>query len=181
MHPIPKWILLGTVALLLWGPIAASVAQGLPPGGGLLPPVRRGADGQIEIAPPDPAAGPQIGRHHPAPAATPPKAGQPAVTRRTAAPAMRGAAAPPEPVITVVPTTPKVPDNTPRGAAVATYSVTMSDGSPFTGTVRFGAPYYDGKGAFALSGKNIIVNPNGPGLGTNKTTITNHITLEAIP
>jgi hypothetical protein len=34
---------------------------------------------------------------------------------------------------------------------------------------------------FALSANKIIVNPGGPGLGPNKTTITNHITLEAIP
>jgi hypothetical protein len=57
----------------------------------------------------------------------------------------------------------------------------MSDNSQFTGTVRFGAPYYDNKGVFALRGNSIIVNPKGPGLGPNKTTITDHITLEAIP
>lgn len=84
-------------------------------------------------------------------------------------------------MIIVAPVTPRVPDTTPRGATVATFSVMMSDGSPFTGTVRFGAPYYDGKGVFALSGNKIIVNPDGPGLGPNRTTITNHITLEAIP
>jgi hypothetical protein len=80
-----------------------------------------------------------------------------------------------------MPSTPHVPDKTPLGGVVATFSVKMSDGSPFTGTVRFGAPYYDGKGVFALSGYNIIVKPSGPGLGPNKTTITDHITLEAIP
>jgi hypothetical protein len=57
----------------------------------------------------------------------------------------------------------------------------MSDGSPFNGIVGFGAPYYDNKGVFALSGNNIIVNPSGPGLDPNRTTITDHITLEAIP
>ena len=84
-------------------------------------------------------------------------------------------------MIIVAPVTPQVPDTTPRGATVATFSVMMSDGSPFTGTVRFGAPNYDGKGVFALSGNRIIVSPDGPGLGPNRTTITNHITLEAIP
>jgi len=74
-----------------------------------------------------------------------------------------------------------VADTTPLGAMVATYSVAMSDGSPFTGAVRFGAPYYDGKGVFALSGNRIIVNPNGSGLGPNRTTITNHFTLETVP
>ena len=73
-----------------------------------------------------------------------------------------------------------MPDTTPLGAVVATYSVTMSDGSPFTGTVQFGAPYFDSGGIFALSGNSIIVNPKGPGVGPNMTTITDHITLEAI-
>jgi hypothetical protein len=89
-------------------------------------------------------------------------------------------APPAQPVITVTPNTPDVPDTTPLGAVVATYTVTMSDGSPFSGTVRFGAPFYDGGGIFALTGKNIIVNPTGPGVGPNTATITDHITLEAI-
>jgi hypothetical protein len=57
----------------------------------------------------------------------------------------------------------------------------MSDNSPFTGTVQFGPPSYDNKGKFALRGNAIIVNPNGPGIGPNRTTIIEHITLEAIP
>jgi len=47
--------------------------------------------------------------------------------------------------------------------------------------VRFGPPYYDNDGRFALAGSNIIVNPDGPGIGPNKATMTDHITLEAIP
>jgi len=94
-----------------------------------------------------------------------------------------GAAPPPtpqlQPVITVTPSTPQVPDTTPLGAVVATYVVSMSDGTPFSGTVQFGAPNFDGGGVFALSGNNIIVNPNGPGVGPNMTTITDHITLQA--
>ena len=39
----------------------------------------------------------------------------------------------------------------------------------------------DNKGVFALAGDHIIVNPDGPGVGPNQTTITDHITLEAIP
>jgi len=87
---------------------------------------------------------------------------------------------PPQPVITITPNTPEVPDTTPLGAVVATYTVVMSDGSPFSGTVQFGAPFFDAGGIFALSGNNIIVNPNGPGIGPNLTSITDHITLEAI-
>jgi hypothetical protein len=84
-------------------------------------------------------------------------------------------------VIEVRPNTPKVRDTAPGGAVVASYSVRMSDNSPFTGTVRFGPPYYDDNRKFALAGNNIIVNPNGPGIGPNKATVTEHITLEAIP
>jgi hypothetical protein len=84
-------------------------------------------------------------------------------------------------VITVTPSTPTVPDTTPLGTKVAAFSVAMSDGSPFTGTVVFGAPYYDAGGIFAISGGNIIVNPTGPGVGPNMATITDHITLVAIP
>jgi hypothetical protein len=86
-----------------------------------------------------------------------------------------------QPVITVTPETPVVPDTTPPGTVVATYEVAMSDGSPFTGTVRFGAPFYDAGGIFAISGKNIIVNPAGPGIGPTVNSVTDHITLEAIP
>jgi hypothetical protein len=84
-------------------------------------------------------------------------------------------------VITVRPNTPEVPDTTPLGAVVASYTVVMSDGSPFTGTIGFGPPFFDGGGVFALSGHNIIVNPAGPGLGPNMTSITDHITLETFP
>jgi hypothetical protein len=90
-------------------------------------------------------------------------------------------AGPLRPVIEVRPDIPKVPDTAPGGTVVARYSVRMSDNSPFTGTVRFGPPYYDGNGRFALTDNNIIINPNGPGIGPNKGTITDHITLEAIP
>jgi hypothetical protein len=182
-RPALQWILLGAMApALLWAAIAASAAQGLPLGGGPVPPVRRGADGQIETVLPN-TAQPEVSRPNAAPPAIAPKASPSGVSRNSAAPAVQGATRrqPPQPVITVTPSIPKVPDTTPIGAVVAIYSVKMSDGSPFTGTVRFGAPYYDGNGVFALSGNNIIVNPSGPGLGRNKTTITDHITLEATP
>jgi hypothetical protein len=44
------------------------------------------------------------------------------------------------PTITAAPNAPEVPDTTPLGAVVATYSVVMSDGSPLTGTVRLARP-----------------------------------------
>lgn len=85
------------------------------------------------------------------------------------------------PLITVTPIEPEIADTTPKGTVVATFSVINSDGSPFTGTTQFGAPFYDAGGIFALAGNSIIVNPTGPGSGPNMTTITDHITLEAIP
>ncbi|MBV8507011.1 MAG: hypothetical protein JOZ11_14535 [Alphaproteobacteria bacterium] len=97
-------------------------------------------------------------------------------------------AAPPPPpapaaVITVTPNTPQVPDTASVGSVVATYTVTMSDGSPFVGTIGFGPPNFDAGGIFALTGSqtsgNIIVNPSGPGVGPNISTVTDHITLIA--
>jgi hypothetical protein len=175
-------ILTGVAVALLWASIAASVAQELPSGGGAIPPVRRGANGQIEVVPPDAVNG----RPGAAPAAAAPKPGSPKASRDSAAPAVRNISTSrspvgPQPVITVTPDAPRVPDTTPHGAIVATYSVRMSDNSPFNGTVQFGPPYYDNKGKFALRGNAIIVNPNGPGIGPNRATIIDHITLEAIP
>jgi hypothetical protein len=103
------------------------------------------------------------------------------MSRAAPAARVRAPPGPAQPVIIVAPVTPHMPDTSSRGAVVATYSVTMSDGSPFTGIVRFGAPYYDGGGVFALSDNKIIVNPDGPGVGPNRTTVTKHVTLEAIP
>ena len=179
-----RGVLFGTLtAALLSADIPTGAAQELPQGGGPVPPVRRGANGQIEVVPPDHATHPQAGQHSVAPATTAPKPAPPAPIPHRAVPVARSTAPPGplRPLIMVAPVTPHTPDTTPPGATVATYSVMMSDGSPFTGTVRFGPPYYDGNGVFALSGNKIIVNPGGPGLGPNKTTITDHITLEAIP
>ncbi len=89
----------------------------------------------------------------------------------------------PAPVITVTPNTPQVPDTTSVGAVVATYTVTMSDGSPFVGAIGFGPPNFDARGIFALTGSpisgNVVINPSGPGVGPNLSTITDQITLVA--
>jgi hypothetical protein len=94
------------------------------------------------------------------------------------------AASPPTVKIIVTPNTPQLPDTTSVGAVAATYTVTMSDGSPFVGTIGFGSPNFDAGGIFALTGSptsgNIIVNPNGPGVGPNSGTVTDHITLIAM-
>ena len=77
-----------------------------------------------------------------------------------------------------------MPDTTPLGAVVATYAVTMSEGSPFLGTMGFGPPNSNAGGIFAMTGSpssgNIIVNPNGPGIGPNTSTITDRIGLDAV-
>jgi hypothetical protein len=177
----PRWILSAATAIALWwAQVAASAAQELPTGGGPVPPLRRGAHGQIEIAPPDSVPRPGADKHTMAPAAGAPK---PSPSRTGPGGSTRAVrdTRPPQPVIMVTPNAPRVRDTAPLGSVVASYSVRMSDGSPFTGTVRFGPPYYDSKGVFALSGNDIVVNPNGPGIGPNKTTITDHITLETVP
>jgi hypothetical protein len=166
----------GVMALALLS--APSAAQDLPSGGGSVPALRRGSDGQIEVAPttaasPKLSARPRRGDRGSAPAAEP----------NSKAPEFRATAAPrtPQPLINITPAVPRISDTTPRGAVVASYSVVMSDGSPFTGIVRFGAPYYDGQKVFALSDNKIIVNPNGPGVRSGKSTVTHHVTLETVP
>jgi hypothetical protein len=176
---ISRFVVGAAVSLLL-ADAAAARAQELPSGGGQMPELRRGANGQIEVVPTNPATRQAPSRTSTAPAPPP-------LSRGGAPPPVRVAAPPPvpagplRPVIEVRPNTPKVPDTAPGGTVVARYSVRMSDNSPFSGTVRFGPPHYDDNGRFALAGSNIIVNPNGPGIGPNKATITDHITLEAIP
>ena len=166
--------------------IAASNAQELPSGGGPLPSLRRGANGQIEVIPAETATRSPSSKRTGTPAPAAPRTSSPRVGGDVAAPKLRAPVrvllpAGPQPVITVSPNAPSVPDTTRRGAVVASYSVKMSDNSPFAGTVRFGPPYYDSKGKFALRDNKIIVNPNGPGIGPNRATVTDHVTLEAIP
>ena len=145
-----------------------------------MPELRRGAKGQIEAVPTNPSTRQAPGSTSTAPAAPPTsRGGAPPPVRVTAPPSVP--AGPLRPVIEILPNIPKVPDTAPGGTVVARYSVRMSDNSRFTGTVKFGPPYYDSDGRFALVDNNIIVNPKGPGIGPNKATITDHITLEAIP
>jgi hypothetical protein len=46
---------------------------------------------------------------------------------------------------------PSVQSDVPPGTTVATATAAWSDGSAFTGTLMFAAPYADDGGAFALS------------------------------
>jgi hypothetical protein len=69
--------------------------------------------------------------------------------------------------ITVNPPNPTIPSTTPLGATVANIAALWSDGSPFTGTLSFGAPNFNHGGVYALdSSNNLIINPLGPGVGS---------------
>lgn len=74
-------------------------------------------------------------------------------------------------------------DNTPLGTTVATFTVAMSDGSAFVGTVGFGAPNSDDGGRFIISGPGsgvgpyaLVLNPSGPGLPASKSTENTTVT-----
>jgi hypothetical protein len=71
------------------------------------------------------------------------------------------------------PPNPGIPANAPLGTVVATITPAWSDGSPFTGTLSFGPPYSNDQGVFAISGGNLIVNPNGPGVSSDANTTLN--------
>jgi hypothetical protein len=102
-----QWILLGAAAAaLVWAAIETSAAQELPPGGSL-PPLRRGTNGQIEIAPPNSAARSAISRRDAAPAAIKPKAASPGTGPNGMSSEARDSRPPPsKPVISVVLTIP---------------------------------------------------------------------------
>lgn len=57
--------------------------------------------------------------------------------------------------------------------SVAAINAAWSNGSPFTGTLGFAAPYSNDKATFAISGKNLIVNPSGPGVSGDGGTVQN--------
>jgi hypothetical protein len=68
------------------------------------------------------------------------------------------------------PASPSVASNAPAGTVVATITASWNDGSPFTGTLSFGAPNSNDQATFAISGNQLIVNPEGPGLSADGDT-----------
>jgi Domain of unknown function (DUF4082) len=78
----------------------------------------------------------------------------------------------PKPYLTVSfnPANPTVASNAPAGTVVATVTASWSDGSPFTGSLSFGSPNSNDKATFAISGNQLIVNPDGPGLSADGGT-----------
>lgn len=75
----------------------------------------------------------------------------------------------PKPYLTLSfnPPNPTIASNAPPGTVVATITATWSNGSPFTGTLSFGAPDSNDQATFAISGDQLIVNPAGPGLSAD--------------
>ncbi|GEM_PF-1641994 len=76
------------------------------------------------------------------------------------------------------PPNPTVASNAPAGTVVAVITATWSNGSPFTGTLSFGAPYSNDGAAFAISANQLIVNPSGSGLAQDGGT-TQNVTIVA--
>ncbi len=69
-----------------------------------------------------------------------------------------------------------IPASTPKGATVATVQGVWSNADPFTGTYAFTSPYGTGSpasGTFALSGNNVVIDQNGPGVGFDGGTTQN--------
>ena len=80
--------------------------------------------------------------------------------------------------VSLNPANPSIASNAPLGSVVATITASWSDGSPFNGTLSFGAPYSNDNATFAISGKNLTVNPAGPGVSADANT-TQNVTIVA--
>jgi hypothetical protein len=92
-------------------------------------------------------------------------------------------APPPTLTLTVAPYDPSVPSTGPLGAVVATVPAAWSNGSRFTGTINFVAPYNDDGGTFALSctqcaTANLVISPLGMGVSGDGGTVQK-VTLQA--
>jgi Domain of unknown function (DUF4082) len=77
------------------------------------------------------------------------------------------------------PPNPSIASNAPVGTVVATIAATWSDGTPFTGTLSFGAPYSNDNATFAISGNSLIVNSAGPGVSADGGTTQNVTVIAA--
>ena len=87
---------------------------------------------------------------------------------------------PPPPTLSLVvsPTAPTIPPSTAPGSTVASLQGVWSDGSNFTGSYIFVSPNYDAD-TYSVSGNNLIVAPNGPGVGSAGGSVE-HVTMEAV-
>lgn len=82
----------------------------------------------------------------------------------------------PLPIIVVNPAAPNVLDTAVKGTTIAAISVTMDDGTPFTGSLSLQT---NPSNIFALSGNNIVIDPSGPGIGPNMQTLVDTIVVAA--
>ena len=80
--------------------------------------------------------------------------------------------------VSLNPANPTIAASAPLGSAVATVTAGWSDGTPFTGTLTFGAPYSNDNATFAISGNNLVINPAGPGVSGYAGT-TQNVTIVA--
>jgi hypothetical protein len=82
----------------------------------------------------------------------------------------------PTPRITFNPSIPSMPDTSPVGAQITQIIVTMSDGSPFSGSLGYGSPYFNDGGICAIQGGSpptvILGAKFPPGQSTQYCTIT---------
>jgi hypothetical protein len=88
------------------------------------------------------------------------------------------ASTPPRLTLRFDPPSPSIAPNAPEGIVVATITAAWSDGTPFTGMLDFGAPYYNDGGTFAITGSKLIINPAGPGVSSLGGT-TRNVTITA--
>ncbi len=76
-------------------------------------------------------------------------------------------------VLSFDPPNPSITRDAPLGSVLTTITASWSDGSPFTGTLSFGPPHSNDQGVFAISGNNLIIDPNGPGVASDASTTLN--------
>jgi hypothetical protein len=80
--------------------------------------------------------------------------------------------------LSFAPPNPSIAAGAPGGTVVASIIAAWSDGTPFTGTLGFGPPFYNDAGTFAISGNKLITNPAGPGISVPAGTMRN-VTITA--
>ena len=80
--------------------------------------------------------------------------------------------------LNVTPPAPTIPSSTALGSTVATLTGVWSNNYTFTGKFIFSAPNYDAD-TYSISGSNLIVASNGPGVGAAGGSIE-HVTMKAI-
>jgi Domain of unknown function (DUF4082) len=86
--------------------------------------------------------------------------------------------APPHLTLSFDPSSPSISPGAPGGTVVATIIAAWSDGTPFTGTLGFGPPFYNDAGTFAISGNKLLIDPAGLGLSALGGTMHN-VTITA--